>query len=466
MQSLVALVRRKISRVQRVRFNLTAHGQSLSIDVLPLSTRTRNALHQRFSGQPLPTQLTLYELLLIPNLGMRSILELTCVVEAAQALNSLQHTNSPLPQNTGNFLSPDAINFFQMLAAWAAGERQLKTLGSALPDARSDWPEELQHLWTLVGRSDARRLAGDMFAVYSVPTLVSSWINSLDGRLADILKARVFTTKKPKTLEELGEHHDVTRERIRQIQKKGIKRLEEFQNAAFHPVLRRAKELGKTLGTVLPENDHHLESALRQIVSDFDPDHSPNFAKQILLWLAGPYRYRDGWLTTESNIARKTKAALISKETDRSMIPADDARAALSELGIRDEYHSAWIDHIGKFQRIDDGLLHLTGSILDKAEQLLRYLDRPITADEVVKWIGSGSLRSVRQRLMDDPRFWRINKQNQFVLAGSDSYDEYTGITDEIVQELEACGGSATVKHLVKKSLNHTGFNPVQYWPI
>ena len=460
MQSLVTLVQRKISRIQRVHFNLTAHGQPLPVDALPLTTRTRNALCQRFGELPLPTQLTLYELLIIPNIGMRAMLELTCVVEAAQSHEPLQYTKSPFPQNTDPPLPPDASSFFQMLSAWASGERQLETLGSALPDACSDWPDELQHLWTRVGRSDARSLAGDMIDRYSVPELLSSWINGLDKRLAHILNARVFSTEKPKTLEQLGEHHGVTRERIRQIQKKGIKCLEELRGATFQPVLRRAKELGNMLGTLLPESDHYFEDALRQAVADFDPHHSPSFAQQILLWLAGPYKNSDGWLTTESEIVRKTKAALLSYETNRSLIPADDVRTALNELGIREAHHTRWIDHLGHFQRVDDGLLHLTGTIPDKAGQLLRYLDRPITADEVVEWIGSSSVRSVRQRLMEDSRFWRINKQNQFVLAGTDGYDEYTGITDEIMQEIEACGGSATVKHLVKKVTKSYGVQP------
>ncbi len=460
MQSLVALVQRKISRVQRVHFNLTAHGQPLPVDALPLTTRTRNALCQRFGEQSLPPQLTLYELLLIPNIGMRSMMELTCVVEAAQSHKPLQHTKSPLPQNTGPPLPPDASSFFQLLAAWAAGERQLETLGSALPDACSDWPDELQHLWTLVGRSDAHSLAGDMIDRYSVPALLSCWINGLDERLAHILNERVFSTEKPRTLEQLGEHHMVTRERIRQIQKKGAECLEELRSATFQPVLRRAKELGNKLGTVLPESDPYIEDVLRQAVADFDPHHSPSFAQQILLWLAGPYRNRDGWLTTESKIDRKTKTALLSYENNRSLIPADDVRTALNELGIREAHHTRWIDHLGQFQRVDDGLLHLTGTIPDKARQLLRYLDRPITADEVVEWIGSSSVRSVRQRLMEDPRFWRINKQNQFVLAGTSGYDEYTGITDEIMQEIEARGGSATVKHLVKKITKSYGVQP------
>ena len=62
--------------------------------------------------------------------------------------------------------------------------------------------------------------------------------------------------------------------------------------------------------------------------------------------------------------------------------------------------------------------------------------------------------------MLDDPRFWRINIQNQFVLAGTEGYDEYTGIIDEIIQELNACGGIATVEHLVEKISKTYGVQP------
>ena len=73
-------------------------------------------------------------------------------------------------------------------------------------------------------------LAGDIILRYSVPALVSRWINGLDERLAHILEVRVFATDKPETLEQLGERHGVTRERVRQIEKQAIKRLELFQS--------------------------------------------------------------------------------------------------------------------------------------------------------------------------------------------------------------------------------------------
>ena len=460
LQSLIAFVRSQIQCVKHVPLDLVAGSQPLAIDTLPLSARTRNALRQHLGERQLPTQVAVSELLLIPNFGVRCLVELTCVLEAVQSCEPSQQTTAPSPQRPQSSLPPDVSRFFQLLGAWGVGEQQLDRLGSALPEVRTDWPEEIQILWKRVGDADARMLAGDIIHRYSVPALLWRWINGLDERLADILETRVLAIDKPDTLEQLGERHRVTRERIRQIEKKAIKRLEQIRSDEYLPVLRRASKLREELGTAVPENDQRLVEALNWVVADFGSDDSRSFAQKIFLWLAGPYRNRNRWLTASRGIANESKTALLGYETDRATISADDTRAALNKLGIRETHHRAWVDRLKEFKQVDEGLVCLTGNILDKAERLLRYVDRPMTAGELVDLIGSSSVRSVRQRLMDDQRFWRINKQNQFVLAGTEGYDEYTGITDELIQELEACGGSATVEHLVEKITKTYGVKP------
>ena len=460
LRSLVNLVQSKTRRFKRVRLNFSVGNQRIAIDALPLSNRTRNALRRHFGERRLPKQSAVGKLLMIKSFGVRCLLELACVIEAAQLCEPSKNATATPSQRPKPPLPSDVGSFFQLLGAWAAGEQKLEDLSSALPKAPTEWPEELQYLWTLVGRADARMLAGDTIDRYSVPALVSSWINGLDERLTYILEARVLATDRPATLEELGEHHGMTRERARQIEKQSIKRLERFQSAEYRPVLRRAIKLRERLGIVLPENDVGLVESLNWVVADINPHVPRTLGQHLFLWLAGPYRNRNGWLVADSDIVNKSKTALVSHENDRALIPEADARVALNEMGIRESHHGAWIDQLKIFHRVEEGLLHFSGNILDKAEQFLRYCDRPMTADELVQVIGSSSARSVQQRMMDDPRFRRINKQNQFVLAENDGYDEYTGITDEIIQELEACGGSATVEHLVRKITRTYGVQP------
>lgn len=54
---------------------------------------------------------------------------------------------------------------------------------------------------------------------------VESSLQSLDERKADILKRRMGWDQPPQTLEEVGQHYGVTRERIRQIESKTVKKI-------------------------------------------------------------------------------------------------------------------------------------------------------------------------------------------------------------------------------------------------
>ena len=123
----------------------------------------------------------------------------------------------------------------------------------------------------------------------------------------------------------------------------------------------------------------------------------------------------------------------------------------LSQFGFIEQYHQDWVSRLRDWLRVDGGFIYFKGSIPKKIRALIRYHGKPLTVEAMLDDIGGGSVRSVRQRLINDPGFWRINKQNQFVIAGTPGYDEYTGITDEIIQELEACGGQAPFDHLVEK---------------
>ena len=460
LRSLVTFVGSQLRRVRHLHLDLVANSQDLELDALPLSGRTRNSLRRHFGARRLPTQVAFRELLGIREFGVRCLLELACVVEAVQSCEPSQNTVRPPSLRAQDSLPSDVSNFFQLLGAWAAGEQQFGEIGSALPDARTEWPEEIHRLWKRVGSANAEMLAGEALQRYSVPTLVLQWIDGLDDRQAHILEARVLATENPETLEKLGERHGITRERVRQIEQKTTRRLAQFQSAEYSPLIRRARNLREKLGIVVPANDYSLAEALTWVVADFNSSHLLYLAQKLFLWLAGPYKNRSGWLTADSGIVNKSKSTLLRYETDHAAISERDTRLALNEVGIREIHHQAWIDRLTDFKRVDGGLLRLTGNILDKAERLLIYFDRPMTADELVGLTGSSSVRSLRQRLMNDARFWRINKQNQFVIAGTEGYDEYTGITDEIIQELERCGGTATVDHLVEKISNTYGVKP------
>jgi hypothetical protein len=131
-------------------------------------------------------------------------------------------------------------------------------------------------------------------------------------------------------------------------------------------------------------------------------------------------------------------------------MPLATTSDVLDLAGIRRQWHDAWISRLGCLRSIGDNYLRWDGTTLDRLERLLRLRGKPSTAEELVADLGEDlNQRGIKYRLMDDPRFVRINKQSQFALPEW-GFDEYTGITDEIAQEIERCGGVADAEHLVR----------------
>ena len=396
------------------------------------------------------------EALLVRKFGTRSVIDFVCVVEAA-----IEHTSKrdrfrySTEESTEDMMpnSKEIFAAFQALAGYAAGERNLETLADVMPAAPDDWPIEIKQLWANLGHIETQETAGELTKRYSVPALIARGLAPIDPRSREILAARVFATGAATTLEVLGERLGVTRERIRQLEKKAIRRFEIFGNAEFCPVLRRSMALRERLGIGLPAGDPSIKSALLWATED-QRNVSPSdiaFIQALLLWLAGPYKVQENWLLAEKHLSALTLDALLARKDARGLISELAATEVLSHLGLRTRYHLAWTKQLPSLLRVDDGFIYLKGSMLDKARELIRYHDRPLTVEEILQDIGKGSARSLRQRLIDDPGFWRINRQNQFVLADTLGYDEYTGITDEIIQELETCGGQAPFDYLVEK---------------
>ncbi len=451
---IVDLVRKQVNSIEQV---VIYSGQPLSqpIEDLPFSTRTKNAVLAD-TGQLHASYLKLRDILFVRSLGIRSAIEFSCLLEAAMldttAFDRSVQPEKPRPESVEPSF-PKISSAFQFISAWAHGEKNLESLAYALPEPLPDWPQEIKVLWSEIGEISTKDLSGSLVKNYSVPNLVSLALDQIDERLIDIAIERIFVVDRAATLENLGEKLGVTRERARQLEKKAYSMLKEiFKDKRFLPVKRRAESLRSRLGSAVLVEQGIFQDSLNWVVSDFNEE---SFDKKtsaaLLLWLAGPYRLSEQWLLTDRSLLTKTIDVLLGLCNQRGFIEGEVVEGVLDDLGINRKHHKAWINDIGKFLPIDNGFIHFQGGMLDKAKALLQYYDNPMTAEEMLEFIGSGSVRSFRQRLIEDPDFWRINKQNQFVLADTEGYDEYTGIIDEIIQEIELCGGQASVAHLIEK---------------
>lgn len=445
MNELVRFIHPKLRSLKHIELR---NGEPLPIPLqeLPFSTRIKNAIVAHgnvFSSE----HLTIGDLLRVPGLGAKSITEFACVLEAA-----LSSERDKVVRRT-QITPPRIKSFFQLLGAYAAAERELKCIAAVLPDANDDWPAEIKHLWKEIGHLTTSELAGSFVQRYSAAALLERWLESVDERLRQILLRRTFRINRPDTLLELGRDLNVTRERVRQLEKKATCHLEKLSHAEFAPIIRAAERLRLSLGSAIPEANWHARISVSHIFPGFDSltREVCEITSGLLVHLAGPYKATGGWVVSDTNLVSKTEKELKAHMDERGCVPKHVLVASLAALGIRTEFHERWIDELRDFKSVEDGYIHLKGSIAEKAKALLRYHGVPLTVEDMIGDLGSDSVRSVRQRLMDDAQIWRINRQNQFVLANTPGYDEYTGITDEIVQEIEACGGKASIHHLVSK---------------
>ena len=454
LKDIIELVRPQLSSLAHLSIR---SGEALKRPVqdLPFSTRTRNSVSEhleRFTAR----RLTFGDILSVPSFGTRSAIEFACVVEAAMdhaPISASGATGNEKPDLKASPTPQEIKSAFQTLAAYAAGERNLNTLAEVLPSPLEDWPPEIKYLWGSLEQVSTRELAGDLIKRYSVPELMFRALVPLDDRSREILAKRIFVTEGAVTLEVLGDRFGITRERVRQLEKKAITQLDRVRNSEFSPVIRRAQAVQAKLGVGVPADDEAISEALTWATSDIESGSNvkPSFARALLLWLAGPYKKRDDWLLAERHLKKLSLDAVLDRRDESGMVSISAIGEVLTHFGFHERIHEAWLAVLRNFLPVDGGYIYLKGSIPDKVRALLRYHNSPIAVEEMMELLGSGSIRSVRMRLIEDPGFWRINKQCEFVIAGTPGYDEYTGITDEIVQEIEGCGGEAPFDHLVEK---------------
>lgn len=465
----------EVIRLFELRFDgiasLPAFRRPADSDVAraPLSTRARNAVRRGGFTRAAGAGVVVFnDIASLPSVGMKTVLELSCVLEALdvslgaaaeptlsevseaeiaelQALLTVVEQASEFDVTTVGRL----IECVQEIAAWASREMNLVSLGDVFSVAPASWPTELRSMRDEVRRMELGALAGSRALQYSVPQLTADLLASFDERQRLVLQERVFRQSRGPTLEELGDRLGVTRERVRQVQVKAERLLRDgVAKRQFLPVQRRALRLREELGAAIPRRA--LPDVLQRARSDFAISLQAT-ASELFLWLAGPYREQAGWIVREeSQELLSAAAAAINEAADENgAIPAEELTRILGSLEVREEFQHEWSEQFGEVRRTPYGLLRWDGNTLDRLERMLLARGAPATAEELLAECGlDRSERGIRQRLLEDPRFVRINRQCDFAHRRWD-YDEYSGIADEIAEEIERSGGSALAQRLI-----------------
>jgi hypothetical protein len=414
---------------------------------LPLRSRTMNALSAAgyLDADGGIEGVTVRQLMEVPSFGTVNLIDLLCVAETALpavGLPPMLEDDADAHVSGANELRPGDL---RLIAAWAVGEHTAETAGAVLELTDAPRPQEVEGAWQRALQFPLRDFAGDVTFRYSPPDAVAQFLSSLSDREAEVLRDRVLPIESPATLDEIARGLNLSREGVRHIETRVKQRLATLEDSSFG---RLATTLMQRLGTALP-----IDSEDAAAVTEFVADYSqPAVSRLLLLHLPGPYREDGGWIldlqSRDSLVA--TRQALLDAADDDGIVSCAATSELLDRAGIRPQWHDAWISRLGCFRRIGDSYLRWDGTTLDRLARLLRLHGQPATAEELLSDLGEDlNPRGIKYRLMNDPRFIRINKQSQFALPEW-GFDEYTGITDEIAQEIERCGGVADAEHLVR----------------
>ena len=427
---------------------------------LPLSNRLRNALLRslasRLSNRSLPAPMNCREFLSIRNCGIKSLIELLCVLESVELGYSSDPAVESAPPARYRVVTDSDFNaavtvavhealerssiaslYLKDYCEWALSETEAVTVGSAidLMFRGSSTPTEWKSLSNLQLTDLATRRPHPYEAI-------DLWVSSLPERERAIFLDRIACVDGQRTLQALADDLGVTRERIRQIEKKlAIKFDSHMRRSAGSTVHWRAESIRAKVGVARP-----LAEVQRFLLSA-DGQHD---YKNVLLHLAGPYGIRGRWLVLTSAIERDPTADILANLDEFGFIDLCSASTELANWGLDSSLHRDWLLDTGRVKDFNGKLARWDVSIGDKIVAGLADLGRPATLDEVLAYIESDRTRgSAVNAISSDPRIVRVNL-NQFGLT-SWGVTEYVSISATIRDLVEKAGGSIQVSQVVTK---------------
>ena len=425
---------------------------------LPLSTRVRNALLRRFarslSNQSFLTPIDCREFLSIRSCGIKALIELLCVLESVEldCLSAPVLESPPSPhyrvftdsdfhaaveQTVHDALQKSSVASFLLkeFSEWAMSETDAVTLGSALVSVsqRSFSPSAWRELSEI-------KLT-DVVAPRAHPyETIDNWVSSLADRERKVFLGRIACVDGKSTLQELANDFGVTRERVRQVEKKLVRKFEShMRRSSGSAVHWRAETIRNFVGVARPFVD--VEPLLLPASGQLD-------YRDVLLTLAGPYVIQGKWLLLRSALEADPSTDIIVNLDEFGFIDQESASAKLSNWGLDSSLHKEWLLDTGKFKEFDGRLARWDVGIGDKVIAGLADLGRPATVDEILDHIQSDRTRgSAVNALTWDPRIVRVNI-TQFGLTAW-GVNEYVSISSTIRDLIVSSGGSIQLNDLV-----------------
>lgn len=306
--------------------------------------------------------------------------------------------------------------FVGPLRTWADVEDSV--IGQVLP---TDVSEAL-------GRLRTRRIP-EPAPASGAETLLADWVDEMEPRDRDILQHRLVEAP-PRTLEEIGTEHGVTRERIRQVQRKLTDRVPDLLASDAWRVVRwevfaQQHRLG-ACAPLTPGEAAFLSSA-------------EGFPRALILWLAGYER-------VEQTVRRRgfamPTAGTVPVLDETPIVDRDALGGSLLADGVHAELVDWLIDSVPGIARVDDEVVLWPGNIVEKSYAVLSVRGVPMTPDALAEAIGGGvSVRGLRGRLYEDDRIARVSAREVGLVAWGG--EEYTSVPGLMTTYLEEHGPSS-----------------------
>lgn len=273
---------------------------------------------------------------------------------------------------------------------------------------------------------------------------------TLEPRAVEILKERFFADS-PATLDEIGQRHGVTRERVRQIEGKARAAMLSFI-VDDGPLAMVADAARTVIGTICRLDDLMvLIPALGRTVESIGQP-----AWRVLDRLDDAYEIEDGWCVapTMQSAEVMTQTQLQEKADQYGVVRLDEVdliRPLNREH--QAELTASWLRRCGY---IVDGefVFTRTKSVGDYAAAVLSVVGSPMSGQEIVdRFVFERSVTSLKNAMSGDDRFERVDRDRWALEEWG--MDAYAGIRSVIREHVARNGGRVGLNDLVEYITGH-----------
>jgi hypothetical protein len=283
-----------------------------------------------------------------------------------------------------------------------------------------------------------------LMPVPSVESAFDKLLQGLDERSIFILRARhrIGVAKRP-TLQEVADLHGITRERIRQIESKALKRISDALNAPNGRICKwLGAEVRARLGEAIPIEAARAHSLVRQL----EACQYPEIGLKLLMSECCGYSEVDGWAVRRLSDLRKS----VNESLDKHGVLTLDLEEVSERLGIQHGFLAKFLGEICKLKQVSGKWVAPCSGLGDWAVVALIIAGKPMTPEEIIEAIPvERSTGSLINALSESSLTIRTDRREYGLVQWG--LEEYSGVAQEIEERIERAGGVADVESVINE---------------